>query len=82
MNIYTRKIRWKFILFLSAVLIALGSLFYTNKLVRQLKQEEKIKVELWAKATEQIIDLDITENNFGFLLEVIENKFGSVMVIK
>lgn len=73
MNIYTRKIRWKFILFLSAVLIALGSLFYTNRLVRQLKQEEKNKVELWAKATEQLIDLDITETNFGFLFEVIEN---------
>ena len=73
MNIYTRKIRWKFILFLSAVLIALGSLYYTNKLVRQLKQEEKNKVELWAKATEQLIDLDITETDFGFLFEVIEN---------
>jgi hypothetical protein len=73
MNIYTRKIRWKFIIFLSAVLIALGSLFYTNKLVRQLKQEEKNKVELWAKATEQLIDLDITKTDFGFLFEVIEN---------
>ncbi len=73
MNIYTRKIRWKFILFLLAVLIALGSLFYTNKLIRQLKQEEKNKVELWAKATEQLIDLDITETDFGFLFEVIEN---------
>ena len=73
MNIYTRKIRWKFILFLSAVLIALGSLYYTNILVRQLKQEEKNKVELWAKATEQLIDLDITETDFGFLFEVIEN---------
>jgi len=73
MNIYTRKTRWKFIILLSAVLIALGSLFYTNKLVRQLKQEEKNKVELWAKATEQLIDLDITETNFGFLFEVIEN---------
>ena len=73
MNIYTRKIRWKFIIYLSAVLIALGSLFYTNKLVRQLKQEEKNKVKLWAKATEQLIDLDITETNFEFLFEVIEN---------
>lgn len=73
MNIYARKIRWKFIIFLSAVLIALGSLFYTNKLTRQLKQEEKNKVELWAKATEQLIDLDITETDFGFLFEVIEN---------
>jgi len=73
MNIYTRKIRWKFALLLSAILIAVGSLFYTNKLVRQLKQEERNKVELWAKATEQLIDLDITETNFGFLFEVIEN---------
>lgn len=73
MNIYTRKIRWKFILFLSAVFIALGSLLYTQKLVNQLKQEEKNKVELWAKATKQLIDLDITDSNFEFLFEVIEN---------
>lgn len=73
MNIYTRKIRWKFILFLSAVLIALGSLFYTQQLVSKLKQEEKNKVELWAKATKQIINLELEDTDFDFLFEVIEN---------
>jgi two-component sensor histidine kinase len=73
LNIYTTKIRWKFLLFVIAVVIVLTSLFYTQRLVEELKIEERKKVELWAKATKQLIDLDITESDFEFLFEVIEN---------
>jgi two-component sensor histidine kinase len=73
LNIYTTKIRWKFLLFVIAVVIGLTSLFYTQRLVEELKIEERKKVELWAKATKQLIDLDITESDFEFLFEVIEN---------
>lgn len=73
MNIYTQKIRWKFLLFVIAVVIGLTSLIYTQRLVRELKTEERKKVELWAKATKQLIELDITESDFEFLFEVIEN---------
>ena len=73
MNIYTQKIRWKFLLFVMAVVIGLTSLIYTQRLVRELKTEERKKVELWAKATKQLIELDITESDFEFLFEVIEN---------
>lgn len=73
MNIYTQKIRWKFFLFVMAVVIGLTSLIYTQRLVRELKTEERKKVELWAKATKQLIELDITESDFEFLFEVIEN---------
>lgn len=73
MNIYTQKIRWKFLLFVIAVVIGLTSLIYTQRLVRELKTDERKKVELWAKATKQLIELDITESDFEFLFEVIEN---------
>ncbi len=73
MNIYTQKIRWKFFLFVMAAVIGLTSLIYTQRLVRELKTEERKKVELWAKATKQLIELDITESDFEFLFEVIEN---------
>lgn len=73
MNIYTQKIRWKFLFFVMAVVIGLTSLIYTQRLVRELKTEERKKVELWAKATKQLIELDITESDFEFLFEVIEN---------
>ncbi len=65
--------RWKFLLFLLAVIIGFSSLYYTNNLVRRLKEEERKKVELWAGAIRQLIDLDQTEGDYGFPLEVIEN---------
>jgi len=73
LNIYTQKIRWKFFLFVMAAVIGLTSLIYTQRMVRELKTEERKKVELWAKATKQLIELDITESDFEFLFEVVEN---------
>ena len=73
MNVYTQKIRWKFFLFVMAAVIGLTSLIYTQRLVSELKTEERKKVELWAKATKQLIELDITESDFEFLFEVVEN---------
>jgi signal transduction histidine kinase len=78
MDIYYRKQRWKLYLFLFAALIGIGSLLYTNRLVKLLAEEEKKKVELWAEATRQLADLsDITEPNapqidFGFPLQAVE----------
>ena len=56
-------------------MIGLSSLLYTNKLVKELKLEEKKKVELWAEATKQLIELDLndTTTNINFLVSVIEN---------
>ncbi len=73
MNIYTRKQHWKFLLFVGAIAIGVGSLLYTHRLVSELKDEEREKVELWAQATKKLIEMDITETDFGFLFKVIEN---------
>lgn len=73
MNIYQRKIRFKYLLFLGAVLIGVGSLWYTNRLVEKLANEERKKVELWAKATNLIINTDISNESLNFMLEVIQN---------
>ena len=43
MDIYYRKQRWKLYLFLFAAVIGLGSLLYTNRLVKVLALEEKKK---------------------------------------
>lgn len=50
MNIYEKKQRWKYILLFSAILIGAGSLLYTNRLVNQLKEEERQKMKLLAEA--------------------------------
>ncbi len=70
MDIYYRKQRWKFTLFLVAAIIGISSLLYTNKLVSVLAEEEKKKVELWAEATRQLADVSLEHVDFGFPLKV------------
>ena len=72
MDIYYRTQRWKLYLFLLAAIIGVGSLLYTNRLVRVLAFEEKKKVELWAEATRQLADVSITGMDFGFPLRVVQ----------
>jgi signal transduction histidine kinase len=72
-NIYTRKQRWKLILLLIALFIGIGSLWYTNQLVKKLSVEEKKKVELWAEATRQISDFNTEPGDISFALSVLTN---------
>jgi signal transduction histidine kinase len=59
-------------LLLFAVLIGMGSLIYTENLVRKLKTEERKNVQLWAEAT-RLISLPDTSQNVEFLSTIIEN---------
>lgn len=81
LNIYEKKQRWKLYLFIGAVLIGLGSLTYTNRLVKQLSAEERQKIELWAEATQQLISADFENSDLSFQLLVIQNN-NSVPVIQ
>ena len=70
MNIYSKKQVWKLLLLVCAILIGLTSLWYTNNLVEELKQEEERKMALWSEAT------SLLANNSGdvsFLFSVIHN---------
>jgi K+-sensing histidine kinase KdpD len=73
MDIYYRKQQWKLLIIIFAILIGIGSLWYTNKLVSLLEVEEQKKVKLWAEATERLADVTIINQDDGFLLEVITN---------
>ena len=53
MNIYFKKQRWKLILFLVAIFIVVTSLWYTNRLVNSIANDEKNKVTLWADAVQK-----------------------------
>ena len=53
MNIYTEKQRWKFGLASMAFIIVIVSFWYTNRLVKNISNNEKQKVELWAKAVQK-----------------------------
>ncbi|MBI2966666.1 MAG: HAMP domain-containing histidine kinase [Bacteroidetes bacterium] len=70
MNVYEQKKIWKILLFIAAVLIGLSSLWYTGKLVNQLSEEERKKVELWAEATRQLAAAQ-ENTDLSFILNVI-----------
>lgn len=69
MNIYRKRLLWKVLLLVFAVVIGLGSLFYTHDLVSRLKEEEKKKAEQWAEATRRLV----TSDDFEFLFSIIED---------
>jgi signal transduction histidine kinase len=72
-NIYTQKQRWKLLLLVAALLIGAASLWYTNKLVKKLSEEERKKIELWAEATRLISDVTEMNTDLNFLSSVINN---------
>lgn len=53
MNIYSKKQQWKWILFIVAILIVFTSLWYTNKLVNRIADDEQRKIKLWADAVQK-----------------------------
>lgn len=72
MRIYEQKIWWKRFLLLFALLIGAISLWYTNKLVNKLADEEEKKVLLWANATKQLIQSSET-SDINFLLDIVKD---------
>jgi signal transduction histidine kinase len=72
LNIYTKKQRWKQILLLAAILIGVGSLWYTNRLVGHIENTERQKMELWAEATRLVIGAPL-ETELAFPFSVIES---------
>ncbi len=73
MNIYSQKQTWKRLLFVTAALIGISSLVYTDRLVKQLAQEEENKVKLWAKATELLANSADENIDISFVFEVIRD---------
>ena len=81
MDIYAKQQKWKFVLIGFAILIGISSLFVTNILVKELKQEERKKIELWAAATNQLVNLT-GEGDFSLAIKVIsENNNIPVILV-
>ncbi|MBP8959303.1 MAG: HAMP domain-containing histidine kinase [Bacteroidales bacterium] len=73
MNVYRHKTIWKLALLLFAIGIGLFSFYYTYTLVKNLKAEERKKMEIWAEAIRQFSSASGEEKNLEFLTSIIEN---------
>ncbi|WP_428328025.1 sensor histidine kinase [Mucilaginibacter sp.] len=62
MNPYQQKKRWKYSLLTFAVVIASGSLLYTNYLVRNIAKSERTRAQIWAMSMKQVLSSD--DNDF------------------
>ena len=67
---------------LLAVGIGIGSFFYTQWLVKKMAVEERKNVELWAEATQKLVNSDINSNqDITFLLDIISRNTTIPIII-
>jgi hypothetical protein len=65
---------WKIALFFLATMIGMTSIFYINRAVKEIANEERKKVELLTEAMLQISnDKSLSEQNLECYMKVIEN---------
>ena len=81
MDIYSKKQKWKFGLLSFAIVIGMSSLFVTNNLVKEIKSEERKKIELWADATKHLVSIT-GEGDYSLAIKVIsENRNIPVILV-
>src|SRR3954470_3086357 len=79
MEFYKDNSRLKWVILVVSVVISIGSIYYTNILVDQLKQRERDQVKLFARTLEYV--LNETDNNITFITEEIIYKNNSIPTI-
>lgn len=76
LNLYDAK-RWGTLTFLlTALVVVIGFLLFSNSLVEDLSEQERARMQIWADATREIAGAGINEEgqavDFDFLLSIIE----------
>ena len=71
MNIYRTKSISKWVGLIFAFVIVTLILFFTNRFVKKFKEEEQLKMEIWASAMKQVTILSDLDMDMSFPLEVI-----------
>lgn len=79
-DFYQHNTNLKWVVLAISVLISIGSIYYTNVLVEQLKQRERQQVELFAKALEYTLN-DESNDNILFITDEIIFKNNSIPTI-
>ncbi len=82
MNLYSSNARWKWFVLAASVFISIGSIFYTNVLVNQLKEQEKQQIQLYAKTLEFTVnENDASSENINFITQEILFQNNSIPII-
>lgn len=76
MNIYRQKFYWKIGLVILAILIVVASLFYNNRLAKQLSKEERKKVELYAETQRENIKMNESFQEYVKAIKALEKNYG------
>ncbi|SHM59351.1 Signal transduction histidine kinase [Cyclobacterium lianum] len=78
LDLYQNRGKVKWAVFAFSVIIGLGSIYYTNTLVEELKIREKRQVDLYAEALEYA---SVNSDNLTFIFQVIIQENKSIPVI-
>lgn len=80
MNPYQQRRRWKYLLLVFALVIAMGSLLYTRFLVKSIKRSERKRAEVWALSIKQITSSD--DNDFlNYVFAVVDSLTVPAMIV-
>jgi signal transduction histidine kinase len=78
LDLYQNRGKLKWGVFLFSIVIGLGSIYYTNTLVEELKTREKRQIDLYANALEYA---STNSDNLTFVFQVIIQENKSIPVI-
>ena len=79
MELYATKTRWKWLLFVFAALIFLVIIFYSNKLIKNMAQEERRRMSLWADAISYRAELVNHTESFFDQIRIEEGKRAAIL---
>ncbi len=79
---YQNNTHLKWVVLVVSVLISVGSIYYTNELVNQLKIRERQQVQLYAKAIEYTANEEETNTNVNFIAQEILFQNNSIPIIQ
>lgn len=82
-NIYDKRRIWKLGLMMVSVLLVVGFIYISNRLARDLSNQERERMQIWANATRELAtmgsdstdgqaDMPAMQTNVDFLLSIIE----------
>ncbi|MGC3948426.1 MAG: HAMP domain-containing sensor histidine kinase [Chryseolinea sp.] len=81
-DFYRNNSNLKWVVLVLSVLISIGSIYYTDILVAQLKQRERQQVQLYARAIEYTANGDDTFGDVNFIAQEILFENNSIPIIQ